>query len=119
MVKKEQSMAAIEALVQLGDQRLTPVILKALEEDHPAGRYDERMVLIVALEKLKDPQAAKTLERELTHPEWRIRRAAAHALAAIGKSSSKKPLTICKEDFYADVRRACTKAAQQVSSATR
>ena len=66
------------------------------------------MALLEALGKLADPaRAAAALERELTHPQWQVRLAAAKALALSGRPASSTALSACRADYFAQVRSAC------------
>jgi HEAT repeat protein len=58
-----------------------------------------------------DPAAIAALERELSHPDWRVRRAAASALSQWARRpSTRRELAICQQDYYTAVRRACREA---------
>jgi HEAT repeat protein len=111
MLQQEQQLAAIRALARLGDRRAVAPLAALLREDHPVGRQGERLAVVQALGRLGGPEAAPALERELSHPAWEVRLAAARALAAgVGRPASRGPLRVCLEDFYADVRAACRRA---------
>jgi hypothetical protein len=110
-LRREHLVAVIQALAQIGDRRATKPIADLLMEDHPAGRQGERVIVVRSLGQLGDPAAVPALERELTHPDWRVRRAAASALSRwAGRPSTKRALTICQQDYYTAVRRACSEA---------
>lgn len=110
LLARDSAPALVEALGLLGDRRATGPLLRLLEEDHAAGRMGERWVVVQALGALADQAAAPALERELTHPEWRLRRAAAAALGRCGRRRSAELLTLCTGDYYAEVRAACVAA---------
>ncbi|MCK5797726.1 MAG: HEAT repeat domain-containing protein, partial [Deltaproteobacteria bacterium] len=109
---REPQVALLQALAAIGDRRATDAVLALLREDHPASREGERVEIIDALGRLGDPRAASVLERELAHPAWRVRWAAALALRRAGRSRSIGSLRVCEEDYYARVRAACRDARQ-------
>jgi HEAT repeat protein len=115
---QERSLAAIQALARIGDHSATRPILELLQEDHPAGREGERVLVLQALGLLADREAVPAIERELTHPEWTVRQAAAQALARVWRPSTIRALKLCRHDFYADVRRACELARRTVTGQT-
>jgi len=114
-LEQERSLAAIQALARIGDHSATRPILELLQEDHPAGREGERVLVLQALGLLADREAVPAIERELTHPEWTVRRAAADALARIWRPSTVRALKLCRHDFYAEVRQACEIARKIVT----
>jgi HEAT repeat protein len=107
VLREDPQLAVIKALAQIGDHRATAAIAALLQDDHPADRQGERVAVVEALGELADPAAAPALERELAHPLWGVRRAAARALERSGRPASRDPLKICLGDYYAEVRRAC------------
>ncbi len=108
LLKTDRSHGAIEALATLGDRRAAPDLVALLAQDHAADRQGERVAIIQALGKLADAKSsAAPLERELTHPLWQVRLAAAKALSAAGRPESAAALAVCTEDYYARVRQAC------------
>ncbi|PIE18437.1 MAG: hypothetical protein CSA65_04795 [Proteobacteria bacterium] len=109
-LRKETQLAVLRALAKLGDHRATKPLLSLLREDHPATRQGERQVVIEALGLLADAQAAPALERELGHPAWQVRRAAALALARAGRRRSRGALVVCEHDYHLVVREACARA---------
>ncbi len=119
LLRRESQLAAIEALAALGDRRATGPIARLLQEDYSVGRYGERLVVIEALGALGDPAAAAPLERELTHPHWRVRQAAARALARAGRSTSRGELELCALDQVRAVRRACRRAGSRLARGAR
>jgi len=116
LLRKERQVAAIVALARVGDKRAAPKIAALLKEDHHADRQGERVEIINALGQLGDPGTAPDLERELTHPTWRVRRAAARALGRLGRSASRKVLEVCRFDYYEEVRRACEASLKRLRS---
>jgi lysophospholipid acyltransferase (LPLAT)-like uncharacterized protein/HEAT repeat protein len=114
-LRKETQLALLRALARLGDHRATQPILKLLGEDHPATRQGERQVVIDALGLLGDPAAAPALERELAHPAWQVRRAAALALARAGRRRSRAALAVCELDYHQVVRVACARARRALA----
>lgn len=110
-LRREHLVAVIQALALIGDRRATKPIADLLMEDHPAGRQGERVIVVQSLGLLGDPAAISALERELSHPDWKVRRAAASALSRWARRpSTKKALTICQQDYYTAVRQACSEA---------
>ena len=108
LLGQERSVAAIQALAQIGHRRATQPIATLLLEDHPAGRQGERVAVVEALGQLGDPAAAAAVQRELGHPDWRVRRAAARAITRWqGRAGIDASLQVCQEDYHAAVRRAC------------
>ncbi|MBW2537591.1 MAG: HEAT repeat domain-containing protein [Deltaproteobacteria bacterium] len=122
-LEREHSVAAIRAVARLGDHAATAALLGMLQEDHAETRRDERVVVIEALGRLGDPEAGAALERELSHPAWQVRRAAAAALSGLEGSPSASALAICRNDYHAAVRQACSPprvgASQPASRPTR
>jgi len=114
-LERERSLAAMQALARLGDRRATRPILELLQEDYAATRQDERVVVVRALGRLGDPAALPAIEREISHPEWRVRLTAARALARVWRPASAKALALCLNDYYAQVRRACRRASDAVA----
>lgn len=116
-LEQEQSLAALEALAHIGDHAAARPVLQLLQEDHAAAREDERVRLVQALGTLGDRTAVPVLERELSHPQWRVRRAAAGALARVHRPSTAQALALCLHDYYAEVRSACRAAVSALRAA--
>jgi hypothetical protein len=114
VLREEPQLAAIRALARIGDHRATAALAALLQEDHPADRQGERVAVVEALGELADVAAAPALERELAHPQWPVRRAAARALERSGRPASRDALKICLADYYAEVRRACQVALSRL-----
>lgn len=114
-LRAEPLVEVIAALARAGDHQATPALLALLKEDHAASRQGERVLIIEALGQLADATAAPALERELAHPSWRVRLAAARALSRAARPRSKGPLDVCQTDFFAQVRRACKSAYQALT----
>jgi len=113
LMHKEHPVAAIQALARIGHHRATQPMAKLLLEDHPAGRQGERVAVVEALGQLGDPAAAPAVQRELGHPDWRVRQAAARALTRWkGRPGIAASLRVCQEDYHAAVRRACGQPAR-------
>ncbi|MBK8480283.1 MAG: HEAT repeat domain-containing protein [Proteobacteria bacterium] len=117
LLARDPSPALVHALALLRDRRATRPLLRLLEEDHPAPRLGERRVVVEALGALADQAAAPALERELGHPDWRLRRAAASALARAGRARSRELLGDCAADYYGAVRQACAEALAKLAAA--
>lgn len=110
LLAEERSSSLIRALGAIADRRSLPA-LEALLREEPSSAdlgADERALTIWALGELADPGTASALERELGHPDWRVRLAAARALARAPRRASRGALEVCRADFVAEVRRACT-----------
>jgi HEAT repeat protein len=118
-LKREHSLAAIEALALLGDHAATGPILALLREDHAVSRRGERVAVIDALGRLGDRAAVTALENEVTHNDWRVRLAAARALGRVSRPASERVLALCENDYYAEVRRACRAARRDLERDTR
>lgn len=114
-LRAEPLVEVIAALARAGDHQATPALLALLKEDHAASRQGERVLIIEALGELADATAAPALERELAHPSWKVRLAAARALSRAARPRSKGPLDVCQTDFFAPVRRACKSAYQALT----
>ena len=109
---RERQLALIEALARIGDHQATAPIAAMLQQDHHSGRWHERVVVVKALGTLGDPSAAASLQRELSHPHWKVRLAAARALSRAGRRSSLEALEVCRADYYSSVRESCGRSQQ-------
>jgi HEAT repeat protein len=112
--REHSSLAAIQALALLGDHAATGPILELLKEDHAVSRQGERVAVINALGRLADRAAVTALENEVNHNDWRVRLAAARALARVSRPATVRVLVLCENDFYAEVRRACRAARRSL-----
>lgn len=112
LLAREKQVAVIQALARIGDRRATAPMIALLQQDHHAERWSERQVVVTSLGILGDPAAAAALERELNHPHWAVRLAAARALARAGRPSSARQLTVCQADYHARIRAACALSAR-------
>ena len=119
LLEKEKQVAVIQALARIGDRRATSPMIALLQQDHHAERWNERQVVVTSLGILGDPAAAAALERELDHPHWEVRLAAARALARAGRPASIKPLKVCQADYHARIRRACAGSVKALEGPTK
>jgi hypothetical protein len=110
LLAEDRSSALIRALGAVADRRALPAFEALLREEPSSADLgsEERALTIWALGELADPGAAASLERELGHPDWRVRLAAARALTRAPRRTSRDALEVCRADFVAEVRRACT-----------
>ena len=108
--------AVVRALVATGDGSAAHLLLKALKA-HPDG-LELRLLLIDALGRLgsrDSSELSKALVEQLSHPNTKVRAAAARALGFLASPLAISELKVCTHDFSGLVRRACRRALVRCS----
>jgi HEAT repeat protein len=80
-------IAAAFALGRIGDPRSLEPLITATRQENDVAR-----VAVVALGEIRDRRAVQALVEHLRDKDWRMRRVAAEALAAIGAREAIKPI---------------------------
>lgn len=104
--------SAAWALGRVRDEAAVPGLVQALhDEDNLVGAE-----AAISLGYIKDNSAIPWLSDTLRHANWRVRRAAAQSLSAIG-SLAIEPLLQVLEDAEDDVRRLAIDALKEINDA--
>ena len=103
--------AACQGLAILQDGAAVPGLVQLLHDDDDAVCIEAS----AALAGLRDAMAAPALAANLRHEGWRVRRAAAMALAAIGEPALPTLLPLLEND-ETNVRRLATAALSRIEA---
>jgi len=98
---------AIERLRRIGLERISGPLVELVEH----GGTRQRIVATEALVSLRDPGAARALERALEDGDWVVRRNAAQALGGLSGKCPKRLANCAERDPNPRARRACVEAA--------
>src|SRR5688572_13099635 len=91
----EVQKRALQSIVKLTDERLTPILLDAF------SRYSNQGFgagIVKALSRIRDPLSVEPLISYLQHPDPNIRQLACEVLGKIEDKRATIPLTHCLDD---------------------
>jgi HEAT repeat protein len=104
----QMARGIIHALGDIGDRRALEALLEQPHADH-------RAETMLALGKLRDPQATDALIAGLTDEDWQVRMNAAMALGPLGAQKAEQPLRQTLEDEVTVVREWSARSLEMIT----
>jgi HEAT repeat protein len=105
--------AVIEAISQIGDERVMKPLMAALKDGDP----HVRVAAVEALGAIRDPRTAEALTRALADPDPLVRAAAANALGTMTDNGSFDRLAASLQDANWSVRKASVESLGRLKDA--